>query len=257
MGGLLRFGGTDDRSTLADRVPTCEEERVHRLREFGVRAFTSMIYPHKHAMAEWLNQWAVEFAAQTPDCLHTATFYPEESAASYVGKALESGARIFKSHIQVGNYDPNDPLLDKVWGQLEDSETPIVIHCGSGRRRGEYTGPDRIASLLARYPRLSLIVAHMGDARVQRIPRSGRGLRQCPPGYDHGVHRLHGRAVCLPEGRRITLVDMQDRILFGSDFPNIPYPYLTALQAVTRFDLGDEWLRAVVHDNAAKLFSVC
>lgn len=68
-----------------------EEERVHRLREFGVRAFTSMIYPHKNAMAEWLNQWAVEFAAQTPDCLHTATFYPEETAASYVGKALESG----------------------------------------------------------------------------------------------------------------------------------------------------------------------
>lgn len=63
--------------------------------------------------------------------------------------------------------------------------------------------------------------------------------------------------MCLPEGGRITLVDMQDRILFGSDFPNIPYPYLTALQAVTRFDLGDEWLRAVVHDNAAKLFSVC
>jgi predicted TIM-barrel fold metal-dependent hydrolase len=60
----------------------------------------------------------------------------------------------------------------------------------------------------------------------------------------------------FPKADVSRLVDMQDRILFGSDFPNIPYPYLTALQAVTRFDLGDEWLRAVVHDNAAKLFSV-
>lgn len=233
-----------------------EEERVHRLREFGVRAFTSMIYPHKHAMAEWLNQWAVEFAAQTPDCLHTATFYPEESAASYVGKSLESGARIFKSHIQVGNYDPNDPLLDKVWGQLEDSETPIVIHCGSGPAPGEYTGPDRIASLLSRYPRLSLIVAHMGMPEYSEFLDLAEAYGNVRLDTTMAFTDFTEEQCAFPKADVSRLVDMQDRILFGSDFPNIPYPYLTALQAVTRFDLGDEWLRAVVHDNAAKLFSV-
>lgn len=32
-----------------------EEERAALLREFGVRAFTSMLYPHKPGMATWLN----------------------------------------------------------------------------------------------------------------------------------------------------------------------------------------------------------
>ena len=37
---------------------TDEAERVQRLRQFRVTAFTSLVYPHKPAMAEWLNSWA-------------------------------------------------------------------------------------------------------------------------------------------------------------------------------------------------------
>ena len=44
-----------------------------------------------------------------------------------------------------------------------------------------------------------------------------------------------------------------DRILLGSDFPNIPYPYLHQLEALARLDLGAPWLRAVCHDNAVRL----
>ena len=68
-----------------------EEQRVALLREFGVRAFTAMLYPHKPEMAAWLNAWSADFAARTPDCLHTATFFPEDGAAAYVGRAVEAG----------------------------------------------------------------------------------------------------------------------------------------------------------------------
>ena len=63
---------------------TAESERVQMLRQFGVRGFTALVYPHKPQMAAWLNQWAVQFANSTPDCLATATFYPEPDAADYV-----------------------------------------------------------------------------------------------------------------------------------------------------------------------------
>ena len=43
-----------------------EDERVALLDAFGVRAFPSLLYPHKPGMAEWLNGWAREFAARTP-----------------------------------------------------------------------------------------------------------------------------------------------------------------------------------------------
>jgi predicted TIM-barrel fold metal-dependent hydrolase len=50
------------------------------------------------------------------------------------------------------------------------------------------------------------------------------------------------------------LLDLQPKVLLGSDFPNIPYPYVEQLAGLERLDLGDDWLRAVCWDNAAALF---
>ncbi|MFF7857944.1 hypothetical protein [Streptomyces sp. NPDC007904] len=41
-----------------------------------------------------------------------------------------------------------------------------------------------------------------------------------------------------------------------SDFPNIPYPYVHQLHSLERLGLGADWLRAVCHDNAARLFGL-
>src|SRR6478736_1042185 len=139
------------------RYRTDEAERLETLRGFGVRAFTSLVYPHKPQMAAWLNRWAAQFAAETPDCLSTATFYPEPGAAEYVTAAVAGGVRVFKAHVQVGGYDPTDPLLDDVWGVLEDARTPIIIHCGSGPQPGVHTGPEPVRALLGRHPRLRLV----------------------------------------------------------------------------------------------------
>ncbi|PSR69542.1 amidohydrolase [Nocardia sp. MDA0666] len=231
-----------------------EQERLDTLRGFGVRAFTSLVYPHKPDMAAWLNEWAADFAARTPDCLHT--FYPEHGAGSYVSAAVESGARIFKSHIQVGDYHPGDPLLTEVWGLLSEAGIPVLIHCGSGPAPGTFTGPEPIAALLHRFPRLTLIVAHMG------VPEYSPFL-DLAERYDN-VHLDTTMSFTdfieernpFPRTEYARLADLGERILFGSDFPNIPYPYVHALEALERLDLGADWLRAVCYGNAARLFLV-
>ncbi|MFC9767778.1 amidohydrolase family protein [Rhodococcus jostii] len=233
-----------------------EDVRVEHLRGFGVRRFTSMIYPHKREMAAWLNQWSVEFAEQTPDCLRTSTFYPEESAATYVAEAVESGTRVFKSHIQVGDYSPNDPLLDPVWGVLQESGVPVVIHCGSGPAPGTYTGPGPIAELLSRYPRLHLIIAHMGLPEYREFLDLADRYSNVYLDTTMTFTDYTEAATPFPRDQVHRLADLQERIVFGSDFPNIPYPYLDALEGLTRFDLGEPWLRAVCHDNAARLFAI-
>ena len=118
-----------------------EQRGLEVLRGFGVRAFTAMLYPHKPGMARSLNDWAADFAARTQDCLHTATFFAEPEAADDVRRAIDQGARVFKCHLQVGGFDPNDPLLDDVWGLLAEAGIPVVTHCGSGPVPGAHTGP--------------------------------------------------------------------------------------------------------------------
>lgn len=236
-----------------------EERRLQTLREFGVRAFSSLIYPHKPDMAEWLNGWATDFAAGHRDCLHTATFYPEPSAPSYVSRAIQAGARVFKCHIQVGDFSPMDSMLEGVWSQIAESQVPVVIHCGSGPARGNYTGPEPIAALLQRFPTLPLIVAHMGMPEYTDFLRFALhypNVRLDTTMAFTDFSEDPARGAPLPDDARAMLPDAADKILFGSDFPNIPYGYLHALDAIARLELGDDWLRKVFWGNAAGLFGI-
>ena len=61
----------------------------------------------------------------------------------------------------------------------------------------------------------------------------------------------------MPAGVRARLPDLGERILFGSDFPNIPYDYAMAMTAITDLDgIDDDWLRNVFHHNATHLFGL-
>ncbi|MFC7012954.1 amidohydrolase family protein [Streptomyces viridiviolaceus] len=232
-----------------------EDERTVLLREFGVRAFTAMLYPHKPGMAQWLNGWAVDFARRTPDCLHTSTLFPEPGAEAYVRRAVEEGARVFKAHVQVGAYDPADELLDGVWGLLAEAQVPVVIHCGSGPAPGKHTGPGPIARVLARHPRLRLVVAHMGMPEYEDFLDLAERYDEVRLDTTMAFTDFSERLAPFPRRALPRLAGLGDRILLGSDFPNIPYPYVHQLRALERLELGDGWLRGVCHDNAARLFA--
>jgi predicted TIM-barrel fold metal-dependent hydrolase len=42
-------------------------------------------------------------------------------------------------------------------------------------------------------------------------------------------------------------------VLYGTDFPNVPYEYERELRGIEALDLPPDVLRAVLHDNAARL----
>jgi predicted TIM-barrel fold metal-dependent hydrolase len=232
---------------------TDEADRLARLRALGVRAFPSLVYAHKPGMAAWLNAWAADFAAQHDDVLHTLTLYPEPGVLDYVTEQLSAGAQLVKVHVQVGAYDPRDPLLDETWGVLADAGIPVVTHCGSGPAPGEFTGPGPFGEVLKRHPRLTAVIAHMG------LPEYADFLALA--GAHERVHLDTTMAFTdfteaswpFPPELRPRLLDLQDRILLGTDFPNTPYPFAHQLEVLERLDVGDDWLRAVLHDNAAGL----
>ncbi|HET6876412.1 MAG TPA: amidohydrolase family protein [Jatrophihabitans sp.] len=233
-----------------------DAERLEILRALGVRHFPALLYPHKPDMAESLSAWAREFAAGTPDCLPTGTFFPESSAERYVREALDAGTRIFKAHVQVGGYDPRDPLLEPVWGMLAEAGVPVVVHCGSGPLPGPFTGPGPFGDVLRAHPRLAAIIAHCGAPdfaahldMVEQYPNVHVDTTMVGTPYMETFAPL-GRDVIARLGA------LQDRVLLGADFPNIPYPYAQQLAALESWELGDDWLRAVCWHNAARLFGV-
>lgn len=233
-----------------------EDQRVERLRSYGVLAFSSMLYPHKPEMAAWLNSWSADFAARYPDCLHTSTFFPEPTASRYVGDAIDAGAQVFKSHIQVGEYDPGDPLLDPVWGALSDARVPTVIHCGSGPVSGTYTGPEPVAAILERFPDLRLIIAHMGMGEYSEFLDLAQRYEGVYLDTTMAFTDFVEETWPFPPTERGRLADLGDKVLLGTDFPNIPYPFAHQIEALAALNMGDDWLRAVLHGNAVRLFNL-
>lgn len=231
-------------------------ERIGLLRAFGVRRFTTLPYAHKPGVASYLNDWSRDFAADVPEALWSATFYPEPDAASYVAALVDAGVRVFKIHLQVGEFHLDDPLLVPVWEVLEAAGTPVVVHAGSGPVGNDFTGPGSMARLLARFPRLVLVVAHMG------MPE-GREFVDLAEQYD-GVHLDTSMAFTdffsdrdpYPRDLLPRLSALHERVVFGSDFPTLPFAYGDQLGSLAALGLGDDWLRAVCWGNGARLLGI-
>jgi uncharacterized protein len=229
---------------------------VAHLRSMGVRMFSALAYAHRPGMAADLNAWTMAFGQANPGCLPSATFYPEPAAARYVRAALDAGARIFKVHLQVGGFAPDDPLLDEVWGLLAEARVPVVVHAGHAPVGTENTGPGPFGALMGRYPELTAIVAHMGAPDYGAFLRLAGDYERV---YLDTTMIFTGffdklapfPAAALPLARDLGLAG---KILLGSDFPNIPYPYAQQIGGLARLGLGEAWLRAVCWDNPVALF---
>ncbi len=232
---------------------TSDAERVAVLRELGVKGFSALSYAHRPGIAPVMNDWNRGFAELYPDSLWSGTFFPEADAARYVPALIEDGVEVFKAHMQVGNFAADDPLLDPVWGELESAGVPLVLHAGSGPAPGEHTGPASVRRVLERWPDLRLIIAHLGMPEYVEFMDLAREFAQVRLDTTMTFVDFFSAAELL-EIPVEPLIELQDKILFGSDFPNIPYPFAHQVEGLARLNLGDDWMRAVLWENPAALF---
>jgi predicted TIM-barrel fold metal-dependent hydrolase len=233
-----------------------EAERLAILRQLRVRRHTALAYAHRPGMAAWLNAHTLALAAREPAVVPSFTLYPEDDAPAYVAEALAGGGACAKVHLQVGRFDPVDRRLDEVWPQLARAGTPVVLHAGAvddGSGGEEFCGVAPVVRLLDRFPGLVLVVAHAGApdhadflALAEATPtvHLDTAMVQTDPPY---LTELTGPLLDR-------LQALGDRVLFGSDFPGIPYTYDAQVRGLVRAGLGRDWLRAVLWTNGVRLF---
>jgi hypothetical protein len=119
-----------------------------------------------------------------------------------------------------------------------------------------FTGPEPFERVLRRHPQLSAVIAHMGAPEyagfidlATRYPQVRLDTTMVATDFFTSVAPLP--PALLPEIRSLGL---SGKVLFGTDFPNIPYSYSHQLTSIIQLDLGDDWIRAVCWSNAAALF---
>lgn len=235
------------------------EEVVEFLVERGVRHMVALHYSHVPDMARELNRFVADVARRHPEVLPLGTVYPgEPDAAAVLREALGTtlGLRGLKLHCHVQRVSPNDPRLDEIYRHASDAGLPVVLHAGNAPALPGYgidpralCDAEATRDVLRRFPRLKLVVPHLGYDETSAYFAM---LDEFENLWLDTTMTLAGHFAPPPDAS--LLAAHADRILFGTDFPNLPYAWDSEIAWLSRQGLDAEILAKLTRTNALGLF---
>jgi predicted TIM-barrel fold metal-dependent hydrolase len=249
-----------DRHAWPIRYRQTAEALVEELRKGGVERCVALPYAHKPGMAEALNAFTLDLAKRHPMVVPCCTVYPgEPDAGRILDEALgRDGFAGVKIHCHVQRVPPDDPRLDAVWRASAQYRKPVVIHAGPepavvgyGVDVRQFSGAARVRRALEQHPDAIAIVPHLGadeyalfEALLDELPNLYLDTTMAISGYF--AHQPDLEMVRRHPGR----------ILYGTDFPTLPYDWTRELAILRGLRLGPADEARVLGGNARALFGI-
>jgi len=227
-------------------------ESVAYLRERGVGPIVYSNYAHRPGIAKGLNDWNLDVLAELSDLYCFAAFHPGDADGLAMAASLLDHPRIlgFKLQLLVQRFTPHDERLFPLYELVMAKGKRLLLHTGTGPVGNEFVGIVPFRKLLARYPEFPAIVAHMGALEYGAF---GELLADHPGIFlDTAFAFLPGLgAVCDLDAE--FLEKHRERILYGSDFPNILFPREDEIDALLGLNLSQSFYDSVFRDNGLRL----
>lgn len=172
-----------------------------------------------------------------------------------MSRALDDGCIGLKLHEDVQRLAVDDLRFEPVYRALAERDALLLVHVGPiPWSYPRDAGAARVARVLERHPDLTVVVAHFGSPDTLRYFDL---MARHPRLYlDTTMVFAPGSPVANPIAIDPALIEAHaGRILYGTDFPNIPYPYGSERAGIERLGLSDDALQAILHGNAARLIT--
>ena len=226
----------------------------------GVERVVGLAYSHAPGMAESLNRFMADLARRRPEVIGCGTVLPgEPNARGIVARALgDLGLRGIKIHCHVQCVAPDDPRLDPVYEEATRARRPVVIHAGREPACEGYAcdphsicSAERVGRALRRHPELTLVVPHLGADEFQAFEAL---LDDFPNLYLDTTMMLADYFPIAPDSE--VLRRRADRLLFGSDFPNLPYAWDRELVRIGAAALPGPASENILWRNAVRVFDL-
>ena len=230
-------------------------ELVDQLIQSGVDRFVFMPYAHRSDMARSLNHWAANVQATfAPRAIAFGTFHPDDGPElpALVDEAFgRLGLLGAKLHPQVGRFAVDDERLDPLYERAQAAGRILLIHAGRQPEPNEFVGARPFSRVMRRFPRLKVVVAHAGADEFEAF------FDLCAFHDDLYLDTamvFSGFLGAAPPIER--LIEFQDRIVYGSDFPHIPFTLDQTLQSIRDLRLGRAMERKIFCTNGARLLGL-
>jgi hypothetical protein len=222
------------------------------LRDAGVERFVFFSYAHKPGIARDLNTWVAQTSRELGGYgLPLATVHLDDAGhLDDLRDALDDGCIGLKIHEDVQQLAADDPRFDGVYRILAEREAYALVHVGpipwSSDTRN---GPERIAHVLERHPTLKLIVAHMGVPDT----RAYFALARSTPNLFLDTTMSFASDDLRTDASAEEIEKAASSIVYGTDYPNVPYAYESERHAIEALGLSAPTLQAIFAGNARRL----
>jgi uncharacterized protein len=242
------------------RYRDASENLIRFLLDRGVSHVVALQYAHKPGIAEVLNTYMTALCRRFPGRVTgMATVFPgEPGAVKIVENAFAQGLGGVKLHVHVQCFDMDSPGMDEICKVCVDHGKPMVVHAGREPKSDQYRcdpyvlcRADKVEAVLQRFPLLQFCVPHLGFDET--LP-----YRSLMSRYDNlWLDTAMVLTDYFPVHTRPDIRDFPlDRIMYGSDFPNIPYAWDRELKWLNNAGLSPSDLDLVTWKNAARFFTI-
>lgn len=225
---------------------------VEYLRERNVGPMVYSNYAHKKGIARPMNDWNAHLLDTTEDLYCFAAFHPEDEDALAYAEEILSHPKVMgiKLHFLIQTFFPHDSRLYPLYELVMAKGKRLLMHIGTGPIGSEYTGIGYFKKVLADYPELPANIPHMGGYEYKEF----MDLLNCHPNlYLDTSYSFWPQA---PSGFNLDntfLEAHKDRILYGSDFPNIILPREDEITGLLSRNLSQEFYDKVFYENGKRL----
>lgn len=172
------------------------------------------------------------------------TLHPDmENPKAEVERAMQMGLKGVKLHPDMQKFALDDPICDAMYAACE-GVCPMLLHTGDKRYR--YSNPDMIPRVLEKFPKLTLICAHMGG--YSEWEEAAKCLADTNVYVD-----CSSTFFALKKEKVMELFDLfgEDRILFGSDYPM--WHMGDEIKTLLSLGLSDTALNKIFSGNILKI----
>ncbi|MEX2683192.1 MAG: amidohydrolase family protein [Candidatus Sigynarchaeota archaeon] len=231
------------------------------LKSRGVIHHTVLNYAHKPGISRDMNTWTHDFGTTHPAALCFGTIHPDDpyfiEELDHALSPAQLDLRGLKLQLLVTDFDPGIRALDPMYEALVRHGKILVMHSGTGPAANAHVGIAKLRPVIERYPKLRIQVPHMGSYEYKDffdLAKEFHGVY-----FDTAMIFIKHRLFRDNYGTAFTnqdLLEIQDRIMFGSDFPNIPYDYDLAIKSITSLDVSDDVKEKILWRNAVRFYGL-
>jgi predicted TIM-barrel fold metal-dependent hydrolase len=217
-------------------------------------------YAHKPGISRNLNHYITSLCKMFPGKVTgMATVFPgEKDVRDILTEAFKSGLQGVKLHAHVQCFDMNSEEMGCIYDICSSEGKPIVMHVGREPKSPGYScdpylicKAEKLARVLKKFPDLKVCVPHLGADEFIAY----KGLIEK---YDNlWLDTAMAVTDYLPGENSVSLTELRsDRIMYGSDFPNIPYAWDRELKELATIFQHKKTLKRILWENAINFFSL-